>query len=66
LHAWRGYKEHAWGQDEVKPVDGGINNWMGLGLTITDSLDTLWIMDLKDEFQDARNWIENSLNFEVV
>ena len=28
-------------------------NWFGLGLTIVDSLDTLYIMDLKKEFKEV-------------
>ena len=32
----------------------GINSFGGLGATLVDSLDTLYIMGLKDEFQKAR------------
>lgn len=32
-----------------------------LGLTLVDSLDTLLIMGLRDEFLEARNWVEKSL-----
>ena len=32
-----------------------------LGLTLVDSLDTLLIMALRDEFLEARNWVEKSL-----
>lgn len=39
---------------------------MGLGLTIVDSLDTLWIMDLKEEFEEAKSWIATELNFNIV
>lgn len=54
LHAWKGYKERAWGLDEVGPVDGtAINNYGGWGATLVDSLDTLWIMGLKAEFEEA-------------
>ena len=35
--------------------------WFNLGLTLVDSLDTLLIMGLRDEFLEARNWVENSL-----
>ncbi len=65
MHAWNGYKR-VWGQDELAPVDGSAHNWMGLGLTIVDSLDTLWIMDLKDEFHEARNWVADNLRFDLV
>lgn len=48
LHAWNGYKRFAWGHDILKPLSKGWKDWFGVGLTIVDSLSTLWIMDLKD------------------
>lgn len=52
VHAWNGYKEHAWGKDEVSPVSGSYrNSFGGWGATLVDSMDTLWIMGLKDDFQ---------------
>jgi len=54
LHSWNGYKENAWGKDEVAPVTGNSKNpFNGWGATLVDSLDTLWIMGLKKEFEDA-------------
>lgn len=47
-HAWRGYRQYAWGHDNLKPVSGTFHDWFGLGLTIVDSLDTLYIMGLTD------------------
>lgn len=47
-HAWKGYKEFAWGHDNLKPISMGSHDWFGLGLTIVDSLDTMYIMDLQD------------------
>lgn len=47
-HAWKGYKEHAWGHDNVKPVSGMISDWFSLGLTIVDSIDTAYIMGLHE------------------
>ena len=47
-HAWRGYKEHAWGHDNLKPVSGMSVDWFSLGLTIVDSLDTAYIMGLTE------------------
>jgi len=46
LHAWNNYKAYAWGHDELKPVSHGWIDYMGVGLTIVDSLDTLYIMGL--------------------
>ncbi|GLH07710.1 Mannosyl-oligosaccharide alpha-1,2-mannosidase IA [Gryllus bimaculatus] len=64
-HAWRGYKKFAWGHDHLRPISGGYQDWFGLGLTIVDSLDTLYIMGLKEEFTEAREWVSNNLHFEV-
>ncbi|KAK6194278.1 Mitochondrial distribution and morphology protein 10 [Pestalotiopsis sp. IQ-011] len=37
--------------DELEPVDGSAKNTFGgWAATLIDALDTLWIMDLKDEF----------------
>ncbi|PGH03329.1 hypothetical protein AJ79_07407 [Helicocarpus griseus UAMH5409] len=53
-HTWKGYKEHAWLKDELGPVNGGTKNpFGGWGATLVDSLDTLWIMGLQDEFKEA-------------
>ena len=63
-HAWKGYKAYAWGRDELRPVSQGYSTWFDIGLTIVDSLDTMWIMDLKQEFSEAQDWIKNSLHFD--
>lgn len=64
-HAWDGYKKYAWGRDELKPLSNrGNDNWGGIGMTLVDSLDTLWIMGMKDEFDEARRWVESSLTFD--
>lgn len=47
-HAWKGYKDHAWGRDELKPISKSFGEWFGLGLTLIDSLDTMWILGLKE------------------
>ncbi|KAH7409456.1 glycoside hydrolase [Cadophora sp. MPI-SDFR-AT-0126] len=57
-HAWEGYKRHGWLRDEVKPLSGDSHDpFGGWAATLVDSLDTLWIMGMKDEFQDAVNAI---------
>uniref|UniRef100_A0ABM5F5N8 alpha-1,2-Mannosidase n=1 Tax=Pogona vitticeps TaxID=103695 RepID=A0ABM5F5N8_9SAUR len=63
-HAWKGYKEFAWGHDELKPISKSFNEWFGLGLTIIDALDTMWILGLKEEFEDARKWVATELRFD--
>ncbi|XP_062509580.1 endoplasmic reticulum mannosyl-oligosaccharide 1,2-alpha-mannosidase-like isoform X2 [Corticium candelabrum] len=62
-HAWKGYKSYSWGADELAPVSQTQIHWFGLGITIIDSLDTMWIMKLTDEFHSAREWVANNLNF---
>lgn len=60
--AWKGYKEHAWGHDELQPVSRKYNEWFKLGLTLVDALDTLYIMGLDEEFGEARDWVKDSLD----
>ncbi len=36
--------------------------WFGVGLTIVDGVDTLLIMNLTEEAQEARQWIANHLD----
>uniref|UniRef100_A0A2K6E7W3 alpha-1,2-Mannosidase n=1 Tax=Macaca nemestrina TaxID=9545 RepID=A0A2K6E7W3_MACNE len=57
LHAWKGYRKFAWGRDELKPVSRSFNEWFGLGLTLIDALDTMWILGLRKEFEEARKWV---------
>ena len=55
--AWEAYREHAWGRDVLLPVSGSSEQWMGMGLTLVDALDTLLLMNLTAEFAEARAWI---------
>ncbi|KIX03252.1 uncharacterized protein Z518_06804 [Rhinocladiella mackenziei CBS 650.93] len=51
---WQNYRNHAWLKDELEPLSGtGKNTYGGWAATLIDSLDTLWIMELKEEFMDA-------------
>lgn len=64
LHAWTSYERYAWGLDELKPQSkNGVNSFGGLGATLIDSLDTLYIMGLDEQFQRAREWVANELDF---
>ncbi|XP_054726553.1 endoplasmic reticulum mannosyl-oligosaccharide 1,2-alpha-mannosidase [Anastrepha obliqua] len=64
-HSWNGYKKYAWGHDNLKPLSQGSHDWFGLGLTIVDSLDTMYIMGLEDEFNEGREWVSNFLTFDI-
>ena len=51
---WYSYRKYAWMKDEIAPISGEYKNTFGgWAATLVDSLDTLWIMDLKDEFAEA-------------
>src|ERR1700755_100920 len=67
--AWRNYREHAWGKDQIKPISGGFESFPlkdhHLGLTIVEALDTLWVMGLDDEFRDGVEWVRTNLAFDV-
>ncbi|XP_028433188.1 mannosidase, alpha, class 1B, member 1b isoform X3 [Perca flavescens] len=62
-HAWKGYKDFAWGHDELRPLSKSYSEWFGLGLTLIDSLDTMWILGLKEEFEEAKTWVATELTF---
>ncbi|KAL1517235.1 hypothetical protein ABEB36_001025 [Hypothenemus hampei] len=64
-HAWKGYKKFAWGHDHLRPISETYHDWFGLGLTIVDSLDTMYLMNLKEDYIEARNWVEKHLNFDI-
>jgi hypothetical protein len=53
-HSWKGYEEHAWLFDEVAPISGGYRTTIGgWGASMVDSLDTLWIVGMQAEFEEA-------------
>lgn len=57
--AWTGYKTKAWTHDELSPVTGRFRDpFCGWAATLVDSLDTLWIMGLKEEFEEAVEAVE--------
>jgi mannosyl-oligosaccharide alpha-1,2-mannosidase len=59
VHAWDGYKQFAWAKDELMPVTGGFKDpFNGWGATLIDSLDTMWMMGLKNEFEEALEFVE--------
>lgn len=68
VHTWNGYKSHAWGRDEIKPGTGGYTeDWGGIGMTILDSLDTLWLLGMRQEFDEAMEWVRSpKLDFSRV
>ena len=63
VHAWKGYEKYAFGQDELLPISKkGGNRWGHLGITLLDSLDTMLLLDLRQEYLRARSWVEDVLH----
>lgn len=55
------------GADEYHPISHEGTNLTeaeGIGYTVIDSLDTMLIMGLNEEYYRARYWIEHKLSFE--
>jgi mannosyl-oligosaccharide alpha-1,2-mannosidase len=70
-HGWDNYVKYAWGKNELKPVSkqdhsGSVFGSANMGATIVDSLDTLLIMGLKDEYKLGRDWVANNFTLENV
>ncbi|KAH8727553.1 glycoside hydrolase [Phaeosphaeriaceae sp. PMI808] len=52
--SWASYKQQAWMKDALKPISGEyVDQFSGWAATLVDSLDTLWMMGLRDEFYEA-------------
>lgn len=64
-HAWNAYKKFAWGQDQVKPLSKTFRNWYDQSLLMTpvDAFDTMILMGLKEESEEAKKLIFEKLNF---
>jgi hypothetical protein len=64
LHGYGAYERHAWGYDDLKPISQRGENWLGMGVTIVDSLDTMLLMGLSQspEYARARAWVEDELD----
>ncbi|KAL8702772.1 MAG: hypothetical protein Q9201_004048 [Fulgogasparrea decipioides] len=53
-YSWQGYRKNAWMQDELSPVSGDYRNpFCGWAATLVDSLDSLWMLGMKEEFEEA-------------
>ena len=54
---WRAFRERAWGTGVPALASGVLGHYNhdsdGWGSTLLAALDTLWIMDMKDEFSEA-------------
>ena len=57
----------AMGSDEYHPISKKGTNLTkagGIGYTVVDSLDTMLLMGLDDDYQRARKWVEEKLDFD--
>jgi len=66
-HAWTNYVQYAWGKNELRPISqrghtASVFGSSSMGATIVDSLDTLYIMGMEEEFQHAREWLKTNLD----
>ena len=65
--AWSAYTKYALGFDTLQPLTGtGINDFGNMATTAVDSLDTLWLLDMKKEFSEASSLIQESIYKETV
>lgn len=68
VHAWENYKKYAWGKNELRPLskigNAGVFGSNDLGATIVDSLDTLYIMGLKEQYLEGRQWVADKFTLE--
>ena len=57
---WSAYRKYAWGQDELAPISGGgRDTFGGWAANVVDNLDNLWMMGMKDEFEEAVQVVVN-------
>ncbi|KAI7899530.1 glycosyl hydrolase family 47-domain-containing protein [Cokeromyces recurvatus] len=65
IHGWKGYKTYALGHDELRPLSNKPKNpFGGWGATMIDSLSTMLIMELTDEFLSVIPRL-HKINFKV-
>ena len=67
--AWRHYRDHAWGKDQIRPISGGSESFPledhHVGLSLIEAMDTLWLMGLDAEFAEAIGWVRRELSFDI-
>lgn len=55
------------GDDEYHPISrkgSNLTSAGGIGYTVIDSIDTMLIMGLEDDYARARKWVETKLSFD--
>lgn len=67
LFCWNNYKNYAWGYDELDPLTQNGYDWyppVSFLFTPVDALDTMILMGLTSEADDARAFIDQNLTFD--
>ncbi len=66
VHAWNGYRQYAWGHDDLKPLTKAPHDWYAGSLLMSpvDGLDTMILVGLKPQAEEARELIDKKLNFD--
>jgi hypothetical protein len=65
--SFEAYEKYAWGDDELQPLSmtgTNLTSVGAVGYTIIDSIGSLLIMDLIPQYQHARDWVRDSLDFD--
>mmetsp|Transcript_2646 Transcript_2646/g.3804 ORF Transcript_2646/g.3804 Transcript_2646/m.3804 type:complete len:525 (-) Transcript_2646:1131-2705(-) len=66
-HAYKNYERYAFGHDEIKPINAEHSNqWGAYAATLVDSLDTIYLAGMHDEFEHALYYIKHYLKFDEV
>ncbi|KAL4070433.1 glycoside hydrolase [Scleroderma citrinum] len=66
-HAWLAYERDAMGDDEYHPISQKGTNLSvsgSIGYAVIDSIDTMLIMGLDEEYERAKTWIQENLSFD--
>lgn len=63
---WESYSRDGWGYDLFNPISKSRQNMAGdgIGWVIANGLDTLMLMNMTTELQQARTWLSESLSFD--
>ena len=66
MHAWNGYKKYAFGHDEFRPLSKTPYDWYEESLCITpiDAFDTMILMGLTKDKNEAKQLIFEELSFD--
>lgn len=66
-HAWQGYKQYAWGADDLKPLTKEPKVWYKKSMLMTpiDAFDTFILLGLTQEAKEAKDIILEKLDFNI-